>query len=173
MGLLGQWHMQRDHIGAHQQIVKGQFLYPQLGGTLFRQIGVIGDDMDMQTARSIAYDLPDVAHADDPQGLVGKFSPQKARFFPFARMGRGVGRRNLPGDGKHQGDAVLGSGDGVAKGRVHDDHAPPRGLLRVDIIDADAGATNDFQICCGFKDSVAHPRGRAHRKPIVGGDLCR
>lgn len=64
----------------------------------------------------------------------------------MASLRGAIGGRKLARDGKHQGDSMFGSGDGVAERRVHDDDAAARGSRNIDIVDANAGAADDLQI---------------------------
>ncbi len=58
----------------------------------------------------------------------------------------GVGGRHATGEREHQRDGVLGGGDGVAAGRVHDHDALARGGGHVDVVDADAGADDRAEL---------------------------
>src|SRR5205823_3421955 len=58
---------------------------------------------------------------------------------PPAGLHHGVGLRHPAGQREHEGDGVLGGGDGVPAGRVHDDDALAGGGGHVDVIDPDAG----------------------------------
>src|SRR5581483_9957302 len=70
----------------------------------------------------------------------------------------------------HQRDGVLGGGDGVAVGRVHDDHALGGGGLDVDVVDADAGAAHHLEAVGGSKHLLRHLGGRAHGEAVVALD---
>ncbi len=74
-----------------------------------------------------------------------KLDPHEAILFPFSRLGRDVGGRNLPCERKYERDRMLGGGNRIAERRVHDDDAARGGGRNVHIIDADAGAADHFQ----------------------------
>ena len=63
-----------------------------------------------------------------------------------------MGGGNVPGAGTHEGEGVLGGGDGVAGGRVHDDHAVAVGGVTVDVVHADSGAADGFELFRGGED---------------------
>jgi hypothetical protein len=48
--------------------------------------------------------------------------------------------------GEHHGDGMFGGGDGVAVRRVHHHHAARGGGFQIDIVHADAGAADHFQV---------------------------
>ena len=60
---------------------------------------------------------------------------------------------------EHQGDGVLGRGDGVAERRVHDHDAVRGRRLDVDIVDADAGAADDLELL-GLGQHLGRDLGR-------------
>ena len=76
---------------------------------------------------------------------------------------------------------MLGGGDGVAEGRVHDDHTIAGAGVDVDIVDADTGAADDLQVAGLFQQFRRHlGRGadgeaivvRDHVRQFVGGQLA-
>ena len=59
---------------------------------------------------------------------------------------------NASGGGDHEGESVFGGGDGISAWGIHDDDATFGGGIDIDIIDADAGATDDFEMGRGIDD---------------------
>ena len=53
---------------------------------------------------------------------------------------------------EEQRDRVLGSGDDIAAGRIDDEDSFSRRRRHVDVVDSDAGATDDAQLAAGFED---------------------
>ena len=51
---------------------------------------------------------------------------------------------------------MLGGGDGVSTGSVHDDDTTARCGIHIDIVHAHAGSADDLQICGGFQNSGGH-----------------
>ena len=82
-------------------------------------------------------------------------------------MGRGIGRRDLPGQRKHHRDRMFGGGDGVAERGVHHDDALGGSGGNLDIIDADAGASDHLEVGCCLDDLRGHLGGRADRQAII------
>ena len=145
-GLVGHRHVQRDEISARQELVQLDLFDTHFLGTLGRQEGVIGDDMHAEPNRLLADDAADIASADDAQRLAGDLDAHELRLFPLAGLGRGVGLRQLAGNGEHERDGMFSRRDGIAEGRVHHDDAALGGSRNVDIVDADAGAADDLEI---------------------------
>ena len=94
----------------------------------------------------LADDAADIAGTDDAERLAGDLDAHELRLLPLAGLRGGVGGGKLAGDGEHQRDGMLGGGDRIAEGRVHDDDAAARGGRDIDIVDADAGAADDLEV---------------------------
>ena len=160
----------RDEIRPPKQSIELDLLDAEVGGPLWRQIGVERHDLHLQSAGAVGNDSADIAAADDPQALAGNLDADQLRLGPFAGPGGEVGQRNLTRQRQHQGDGMLGGGDGVAERRVHDDDAARRGGFKVDIIHADAGTPDHLELVRGGDDLLGHLRGRAHRDPVIAGN---
>ena len=70
----------------------------------------------------------------------------EAVLLPLAGLRGGVGGGQLARQRHHQRDGVLGGGDGIAERRVHHDHAGGGRGGNIDVVDADAGAADHFQL---------------------------
>ena len=62
---------------------------------------------------------------------------------------------------------MLGGGDRIAERRVHHDHAASGGGRNVDVVDADAGAADDFQFRRPLEQLGRHFGGGADGEPII------
>ncbi len=82
--------------------------------------------------------LADPPQADDAQRLAGQLRAHELLAVPAAFDQALVGRGDVPHQAVHQGQRLLGGGDRVAAGRVHDHDALPGGGLGVDVVDAHA-----------------------------------
>jgi hypothetical protein len=71
---------------------------------------------------------------------------------------------------EHHRDRMLGGGDGVAEGRVHDDDAVSRRGLDIDVVDADAGAADDFQTRRDLQQLLRHLGRRADGETVIAAD---
>ena len=122
--------------------------------------------MHMQADRALGDDRADIAAADDAQHLAGDLDPHEAVLFPFAGLGRDIGLGNLPGEREYHGDRMFGGGDGIAKRRIHHDNPLRGGGGNIDIVDADPGAADHFQLGRPFEKFGGDLRRRANGKAI-------
>ncbi len=171
-GPVGQRRVERDEVRPRQQFVDLDLLDVEVAGPVIGQIGIVGDHLHLQPVRPVGDDRADVAATNNAEGLAGQFDPDETGFFPFAGLGRAVGRRNLAGESEHHGNGVFGGGNRVAVRRVHD-HDPALGRRgEIDIVDADAGPADHLEALC-FRDQFNRCLGcRADRKPVVAGDAA-
>src|SRR5262245_51354144 len=65
---------------------------------------------------------------------------------------------------------MLGGGDRIAEGRVHDDDALGGGRLDVDIVDANAGTADDLEFGRRGDDLLRCLGGRTHGQTVVAGN---
>src|SRR5665213_3060611 len=65
---------------------------------------------------------------------------------------------------------MLGGGNGIAERRVHHDDAARGGSRNVDIVDADAGTADNFQVLGLFENLGGYFSGRANGEPVVIAD---
>ena len=79
---------------------------------------------------------------------------------------RAVGLRNFARQRQHQSDGMFGGRDRIAERRVHHDDAPRRRRRNIDVVDADAGAADHFELCRLLQDFRRDLGGGAHRKAV-------
>ena len=169
-GLVGQRRMQRDEIGALEQIVEFDLLDADILGALRRQERIERDHLHAQAERAVGDDRADIAAADHAQRLAGDLDPHEAVLLPLAGLGGGIGLRNFARQRQHQGDGVFGGGDRIAERRVHHDDALGRGGGNLDIVDADAGAADHFQPRRLLDDFRGRLGGGADREAVIIAD---
>ena len=155
-GCIGEWHVQRDEISAGKQGIQLNLFNAHFVGTLFREEGVIGDNLHFQATRAVADDATNVACANHAERFAGQLNAHKLGFFPFARMRGCAGFWDLAGNGEHHGDGVFGGGDHVAKRRVHNDHTLFRGGRFVHVVGADTSATHHLEVVGRGEDFLGH-----------------
>jgi hypothetical protein len=131
-----------------------------------RQEGIVGDHLHPQADGAIGDNRTNIAAADHAERLAGDLDAHEAVLLPFAGLGRSIGLGDLAGQREHQRDGVLRSGDRIAERRVHHDDAPRRRRRNVDIVDADAGAANHFELCRLLQDFRCDLGGGAHREAV-------
>ncbi len=162
--------VQRDEVGAAQKFVQLDLLDAEIDRALGREIRIVGDDLHLQPDSAVGDDRADIAAADDAERLAEDFDAEKFVLLPLAGAGRGVGFGNLPGERQHQRDGVLGGGDRIAERCVHHDDAARGCGGNVDIVDADAGAADHFQVLGVFQDLRRHLGGGADGEAVEAAD---
>ena len=129
-----------------QKFVELDFFDAKIERALGGQERIVGDHFHFRPMRAVGDDRTDIAAADDAERLAGDLDAEKLVLLPFAGAGRSVGLGDLPRQRQHQRDRVLGGGDRIAEWRVHHDDAARRRGRNIDIVDADAGAADHFQV---------------------------
>ena len=148
-GLLGQRHVERDEIRLADRLFD-RFL--QFDAQRLRPLGteiwIIGEDAHAECQRPLREFTADSAHPEDGERFAVEFDPLELLALPLSGDHAGVRLRDVAGERNHEGERMLGGGDGVAAWRVHDDHAVGRGRGDIDIVDADACAADCLQVGC-------------------------
>ena len=106
--------------------------------------------------RAAGDDRADIACTDQAQRLAGNFDAHEIVFRPFARLRTAVGGGDLAGKRHNHGNRVFGRRDRIAERGVHHHHALAAGIRDIDIIDANASATDDLEIGRGIKNFGRH-----------------
>ena len=173
LGLVGQRRVQRDEVGALEEIVELDLLDADIPGALRRQERIERDHLHAQAERAIGDDRTDIAAADDAERLGGDLDAHEAVLLPLAGLRRSIGRRNFTRQRQHQGDRVFGGGDRIAERRVHHDDALGRRRRDFDIVDADAGAADHLEPCRFFENLGGRLGRRANGEAVVIADDLR
>ena len=168
--LVGHRHMQGDEVSLGKKLLQFDLGDAHFLGPLLGQEGIVGDDVHLQPEGARNDDRADVSGTDDAECLARDFDTHEFRLFPLAGLRRGIGLRQLTGNGKHQRNSVFGRRDRIAERRVHDDDAAAGRCRDIDIVNADAGAANDLKIC-GGSDQLFRRLGRgADRETVIIAD---
>src|SRR5947208_2459279 len=132
---------------------------------------MLGKRVSGWSAGGAAGDLAaDAAQADDAECLARQLHADEFAAVPLAALQAGARERDVPGQGHHHGDGVLGGRDGVAAGRVHDDDAAARGGGDVDGVHADAGPDDGPQLAGVFEQVGGDPGGAADDDAVGGAE---
>ena len=170
-GLVGQRRVQRDEVGAGEQLVQLDLVDAKFDRAFGRQERVVGDDLHLQAVRAVGDDRADIAAADQAERLAGELDAHEPVLLPLAGLRGLVRLRDLAGEREQHRDRMFGGGDRIAERRVHDDDAARRGGGHVDRVDADAGAADDLQR--GRPASIAAAlilRRAADRDTVIAAD---
>ena len=80
--------VQRNEIGAGQQLVQFQLLHTHIQRTLFGQVWVVGHHTHVQPVGTVGDDGADIAGADQAEHLAGQLGAHEAVFLPLSGLGR-------------------------------------------------------------------------------------
>ena len=100
-GLLRHRHVQRDDVGAAQQVVQLHLLDAEFERALRRQERIVGDDPHPQADGAVGDDRADIAAADHAERLGGELDAHEAVLLPLAGLRGGVGLRDLAREREH------------------------------------------------------------------------
>src|SRR5262249_35234573 len=106
------------------------------------------DDLQAECLEPPRYRNPNTAQADHPDGAVAQHgaTERKIAARPFAGAQIAFGLRQLAHGVETKPDRRLGDLLGEHVGRMGDDNAASGGGLRIDVVVADAEASNDLQL---------------------------
>src|SRR5436190_39064 len=166
-GVPRQGHVNRDEVGAREEIVELDGFDALTLCGLARQIGIVGDDVHTKAERpprDLGPDAPEPQHA---QHFTEELDALQPALLPAAALERGVGRRDTSCERQEEGQRVLGNRRGVATRRVHHDHAALGRGVHVDRVHARARATDDLEPGARRQHGAGDPGGAADDQPLV------
>ena len=113
----------------------------------------------------------DLAEAHHAEHLLVELVAHVGLAVPAAGHRAGVGVGHMAREGQHQGQGLLGGGDGVALGGIHHQHAAAGGGLHIHVVHAHAGAADDAQLGGGL-DHLSGDLGAGadHQALVVADD---
>ena len=138
-------HVQRDIVGAREEVVDRHELDAEIRRHLFGDERIVRDDAHAERRGAARHFLADPAEADEAERLVAHLLAEELLLLPLALLHRRVGGGQVPGQRQHEAHRQLGDADAVGAGRVHDDDAAGAGGGHVDVVDAGAGAGDGTQ----------------------------
>ena len=147
-----QRHVNREEIDAGKQFI-------QVRGSLeaeFRRLGRRHEWIESHDGHVEAFGpacdfATDASQAHDAERFPGQLGADELVAIPAAGLHHGVGRGNFTGQGEHEGHGVFRRRDGVPARRVHHHDALAGGGGHVDVIDADAGASDGSELARRFE----------------------
>src|SRR5207249_11401548 len=101
----------------------------------------------------LAADPPD---PDKAEGFPAELAADELRARPLAGANAAIRVDEAPEESEREREGVLGRGDDVAEGSVHDVDAARGRRRHVDVVYADARATNDDEALRGVEDGRGH-----------------
>src|SRR5260221_11430169 len=107
--------------------------------------------------RRAARDLPaDASHSDETERLPTELAADELRACPLPCADAAVGVDDAAEDGQRERKGVLGGGDDVAEGRIHDVDAAGSRRGHVDVVHPDTRPTYYDEALCGVEDGRLH-----------------
>ena len=170
LGFSAERHVHGQKIHARQQIFEINQLETEIGGDLLRHVRVGDNDFHLHRLSAARHLATDATEADDADRLVLELDAEVRRAVPLATANGRRGRRYVPGAAKQERHRMLGSGDRVAPGQVHHQHPGGRCRFHIDVVDADAGATDDAQVLPGGDRRRIHELLRVDDDAVIRGD---
>ena len=144
---IGQRHVHGDEVGLRDGLIEilGQFDL-QTAGAGFGKVRVVGEDAHAEREGALGHFGADAAHAENDESFAVEFGALEAFAVPLSGFHAGVSHGDFAGDRHEEREGVLGGGDGVSAGGVHDHDAALGGCIDIDIVHANAGAADGFEV---------------------------
>ncbi len=150
MRLRGQRRMQRNEIRAGEQIVELiDELDLQTAGACRGKIWVVSHDAHAESNSAATELTANASHSDNAESFIIELDAFEILAVPIAGAHARLGWRNSARDAKQKRKRVLGRRHCVSAGCIQDDDAAPRRGFNIDIIYADARATDCAQFAPG------------------------
>ena len=155
------------------QVVGGGVDFFQLGqpdALLFGHRGrderIVRDNFHPEGPRPPRHFHADSSQAHDAQGFAAQFCALQRFLLPLPGMHQLVGAADVASHGQHERQSVLGHGDGIGAGSVHDRDALAGSGIQIDVVDAHAGAPDHPQLAGMFQQVGVHLHRRANDQRV-------
>ena len=145
LGCLRQVDREEVH-GLDQAAEVGLELHAELAGPVRAHVRVVGHEPHPEGEAPLGDEHADPTEADDAERLAVQLDAGPAGAVPLARLQVAVGLGQVARLREQQRHRLLGRGDHVRLGGVDHHHAARRGRGDVDVVETDAGTTDDDEI---------------------------
>ena len=153
-GFIGERHMHADEVGLREEAVDIlDKLDLEAAGAADGKIGIVGENAHAEGHGAAGKLRADAAHAENAEGFVVELDALVFFAVPASGFHAGIGLRDVASDTDKEGKGMLGGGDGIATGSVHDDDTTARCGIHIDIVHAHTGAADDLQVRSGLQNS--------------------
>ena len=150
--------MEAHVIGPRQQCIKGDGFRISLLDDLWCHEWVVGEDVHFEPEAQPGEDAANGSETDHADAFTRKLCPDEIGRLPLAGTHRAIGLREVAAQRKEMRKRKFGGRCCIGIGRVQDDDATFRSGGDVDIINPDAGATDDLQLLAGGDYRRGHAR---------------
>ena len=131
-------------------------LHLKAAGAADGEVGIVGENAHAEGHGAAGKLRADAPPAENAEGFIVEFDALVFFAVPTTGLHAGIRLRDVAGNADEEGKGMLGGGDGVSTGSVHDDDATARCGIHIDIVHAHACAADDLQICGSFQNSGGH-----------------
>src|SRR5882724_9769472 len=166
----GQRRVDRDEVGARQQLVELDAVDAQPLGGLAREVRVEGDDLHTESERAARHLGADPTQADDAEDLAEKLHALQPVLLPPPGLQADVGGRQATGQRQQQTERVLGDRRGISTRGVHHDHATLGRGVDVDRVHAGTRPSDYLETLTRLDGGASHLGGAADDEAFVLAD---
>lgn len=146
-GLVGEGHMETDHVGAGLQLAEGDLLH--VGGRIACGfVFVVGQDGAFEALEPLGEGGAHVAEADDADGAAFDFEAAVGFAPPQALAHFGIGGGDVVEQCEEEPEGMLAHGIAVAFGRVEAAYAEALGIVDIDGFHAGPEAPYAAEVAC-------------------------
>ena len=161
---LGQ--VNRDEVGARQQVIETHFLNAHVTSTLISDVGVVGHEVHTKRHGSLRHQGANLAQTNNTEGLAVEFDALPLGALPLAVLQGRVGLGDVASLGQNERHRLLGGREDVRDGSVDDHDAEVRRLGDVHVVETNTGATNHDEVGTGLEGRRIDLRGRANDERV-------
>ena len=171
LGVGGLREVDRDDVGLHEERLERRHeLDAELSAALLRHVGVERDDLHAEGRGALGDEDADASETDDAEHLAEELGPLEPGPLPSTGAQGCVRQGDVARLREQERHRVLGRGDDVGLGRVHDEDAA-RGRGRdVDVVEPDACARDDLESVRSGDDLGGDARRRPDDEGLVVAD---
>src|SRR2546423_1885111 len=130
--------MKGDEVGSLEKVVEADQRDVEQLGSLHRNDRVEGDDIHLQTVRTLRDLGADIAESNHAERLAADLGADELRSIPLAPLDRRVCLRNPSSKREQKGNRVLGGSHDIAARRVDHEDSLSGGGRDVNVVDTDA-----------------------------------
>ena len=175
-GLVVQGRVEREVVGGLEDLLEGPQLDVGLLGDSRCDERVVGLDLHPEGPGPGGHFAADPAETDHPKSLAEQLDTGKSLAIESLGLHRGIGGRDVAGEGEHETHRQLGGRDRVAARRVHHKDALAGRRGEIDVVDPDARPPDHLQALGGVDHLRGHLASTADEDGVVRGheldELC-
>ncbi len=134
--------------------------------TVGRHVRVVCAEAHAECESALRDERTHPPETDDPEGLSVQLDAFPLGPLPPSGDERLMGLRNVAGLSQEQSEGVLCGRQDVRLRRVHDHHPETRRRLRIDVVETDAGTSNNNQLSSGLEHFRCDLGGRADHERV-------